>query len=153
MFVEDCNEAQIFLLCGMEGFAARRRLHSSRPRFPSDNPFMSFSPLVTNPGRLRILLSLATTQSQEFVQLRSSTQMTDGNLSAHAKRLCAAGLIEMDKSFRGGKPLTQFRLTSSGRAALEAHASAVLCAVNSRPSPVPIESSQPDNSDSNDWID
>jgi len=71
----------------------------------ADNHCMAFSDLVANPGRLRILMALATTESQEFVQLRSSTRLTDGNLSAHAKRLSNAGLIGIDKAFRDGKPL------------------------------------------------
>jgi DNA-binding MarR family transcriptional regulator len=90
---------------------------------------MSFSALVSSPGRLRILTALATRQSHEFVQLRLLTRLSDGNLSAHAKRLSTAGLIEIDKTFRGAKPLTLFRLTPAGRLALEEHARAILSAV------------------------
>ena len=84
--------------------------------------------VVINPGRLRILTALASSR-EEFVSLRSRTRLTDGNLAAHAKRLHSAGLIAIDKQFRGGKPVTSFTLTRDGRAALEAHARQVLEAV------------------------
>jgi DNA-binding MarR family transcriptional regulator len=85
--------------------------------------------LVVNPGRLRILTALAGTRREEFVPLRKRTCLTDGNLAAHAKRLQAAGFIEIDKQFRDGKPVTSFTLTRIGRQALEAHARQLLAAV------------------------
>ena len=85
--------------------------------------------LVVNPGRLRILTALAGSRREEFVPLRNRTRLTDGNLAAHAKRLHSAGLIEIDKQFRDGKPVTSFSLTGAGRAALEEHARQLLAAV------------------------
>ena len=42
---------------------------------------MTFDPLVSNAGRLRILTALAEEpRGQAFVQLRSRTGLTDGNL-------------------------------------------------------------------------
>jgi len=114
---------------------------------------MAFSDLVANPGRLRILMALATTESQEFVQLRTSTRLTDGNLSAHAKRLSNAGLIGIDKAFRDGKPLTRFHLTHSGRRALEEHAHAVLSAVGSIVAHPPSPARSMAQADESDWVD
>ena len=93
---------------------------------------MGFDAVVANAGRLNILTALAVDERQEFVQLRERTHLTDGNLACHAKRLAAAGLIEIDKSFRDGKPVTCITLTSAGRAALEAHARRVLAAISHR---------------------
>jgi DNA-binding MarR family transcriptional regulator len=90
---------------------------------------MSFDSLVANAGRLRILTALAVENRQEFVQLRRSTHLTDGNLSAHARRLQVAGLVEIEKSFRDGKPVTRFTLTEDGRERLTAHVSALMAAV------------------------
>jgi DNA-binding MarR family transcriptional regulator len=90
---------------------------------------MSFDSLVANAGRLRILTALAVENRQEFVQLRRSTSLTDGNLSAHARRLQVAGLLEIEKSFRDGKPVTRFTLTEDGRERLTAHVSALMAAV------------------------
>lgn len=93
---------------------------------------MGFDAVVANAGRLNILTALAVDERQEFVQLRRRTQLTDGNLACHAKRLAGAGLIEIDKSFRDGKPVTCITLTTAGRTALEAHARRVLAAISQR---------------------
>jgi len=98
---------------------------------------MAFDALVANPGRLTILTELAVEERQEFVHLRQRTQLTDGNLAAHGKRLRAAGLIEIDKQFRDGKPVTTYLLTASGRKALEAHARRLLTAISQRRMQVP----------------
>lgn len=81
-------------------------------------------PLVVNPGRLSILLSLAETveaDGVEFVDLRRQTHLTDGNLASHARRLADGGLIGISKTFRQGKPVTRYMLTPTGEAALAAH--------------------------------
>lgn len=101
---------------------------------------MQFDPLVTNPGRLRILTALAVEERQEFVRLRRVTHLTDGNLASHARRLHSAGLIAIDKQFRDGKPVTEFRLMPEGRQALEAHARRIVSAISQRrmgPAPSP----------------
>src|SRR5215212_3781608 len=71
---------------------------------------IEFTSVVANPGRLRILASLAREKGQEFVRLRETTRLTDGNLSAHAKRLAEAGLVLIEKRFREGKPVTSFSI-------------------------------------------
>jgi len=93
---------------------------------------MAFDPIVANAGRLTILTALAVEESQEFVQLRSSTKLTDGNLASHARRLRAAGLIAVEKQFRSGKPVTSFTLTPDGRKALENHTRRLVAAISHR---------------------
>jgi DNA-binding MarR family transcriptional regulator len=93
---------------------------------------MGFDPLVANPNRLRILTALAVHESQEFVQLRGSTELTDGNLACHAKRLESGGLIAIEKQIRSGKPVTQFTLTAAGRSALESHVRRLFAAISHR---------------------
>lgn len=93
---------------------------------------MSFDPLVANAGRLRILTALAVEERQEFVHLRNSTALTDGNLASHAKRLQSGGLIQIEKQFRDGKPVTHLMLTPEGRRALEAHARRLVAAISHR---------------------
>lgn len=130
---------------------------------------MPFDPLVTNAGRLRILTALAVEERQEFVHLRRRTQLTDGNLAAHAKRLSSAGLIEIDKQFRDGKPVTSYLLTAEGRRALETHARRLVAAISQRrlpspaaaadaPAPCAPESPPPTPADAvandgDDWVD
>jgi DNA-binding MarR family transcriptional regulator len=94
---------------------------------------MAMDSLVANPGRLKILTSLAGEGSQEFVRLRQRTNLTDGNLSTHARRLASAGLLEIDKTFRAGKPVTTITLTRQGRAALESHVQGIMAALNLKP--------------------
>jgi DNA-binding MarR family transcriptional regulator len=98
----------------------------------SDNTGMSFDAVVANPGRLQILTALAVEERQDFVQLRRVTHLTDGNLSAHARRLETAGMLQIEKQFRDGKPVTSFLLTSTGRAALESHVRRLLAAMSHR---------------------
>lgn len=98
----------------------------------SDNASMSFDSVVANAGRLQILTALAVEERQDFVQLRGVTQLTDGNLSAHAKRLQSAGMLQIDKHFRDGKPVTSFLLTPMGRSALESHVRKLLAAMSQR---------------------
>src|SRR5438552_16955411 len=89
----------------------------------------SFDSVVANAGRLRILAALAREREAEFVHLREITRMTDGNLSAHARRLAEAGLISIEKKFRDEKPVTSFRITQAGKYAIKAHARELLEAV------------------------
>ena len=91
---------------------------------------MSFDALIANPGRLSILTALAVESEVEFVHLRRVTKLTDGNLSCHAKRLATAGLVDIDKSFRQGKPVTSMKLTPQGRTALESHVRRLLSAMS-----------------------
>jgi DNA-binding transcriptional ArsR family regulator len=90
---------------------------------------MAFDSLVANDGRLRILAALAAEDGLEFVRLRQVTELTDGNLSAHAKRLQSGGLVAIQKQFREGKPVTTIYLTDDGRQRLRAHVQALVAAV------------------------
>jgi DNA-binding PadR family transcriptional regulator len=44
---------------------------------------------------------------------------TDGNLSVHARKLEDGGYIACTKSFEGRLPKTEYKITASGRRALE----------------------------------
>jgi DNA-binding MarR family transcriptional regulator len=122
---------------------------------------MPFDALIANPGRLSILTALAQAERQEFVQLRSSTRMTDGNLATHARRLHSAGMLDIDKSFRNGKPVPPFTLTPQGRAALESHLNGLMHALRPADSPALVQQKTPKSEfplstvyvDESDWID
>jgi DNA-binding HxlR family transcriptional regulator len=68
--------------------------------------------------RLGIVSALAVDGSLTFNELKS-LKITDGNLSAHARRLEEAQYLECTKSFEGRLPRTEYRLTPTGRKALE----------------------------------
>jgi DNA-binding MarR family transcriptional regulator len=70
-------------------------------------------------GRLRlgVVAYLSTVSSALFSELRDKVGATDGNLSAHLKKLEEAGFVAVEKSFVGRKPQTRLSLTAAGRAA------------------------------------
>ncbi len=69
--------------------------------------------------RLGIVSALAVNDSLSFSDLKKLMNTTDGNLSVHARKLEEAEYITCTKSFEGRMPRTQYRLSSSGRKALE----------------------------------
>ncbi|MDX1389416.1 MAG: transcriptional regulator [Acidobacteriota bacterium] len=68
--------------------------------------------------RLGIVSALAVNESLTFKELKGLLKTTDGNLSAHARKLEDARYIECRKSFEGRLPKTEYRLTREGRSAL-----------------------------------
>ena len=71
--------------------------------------------------RLAIVSALAVNDVLSFNDLKKLLEITDGNLSVHARKLEDAGYVKCTKSFVGRQPRTEFRLTSSGRRALEGY--------------------------------
>jgi len=69
--------------------------------------------------RLGIVSALAVNRSLTFNELKALLKTTDGNLSVHARKLEEADYIICTKSFDGRLPKTEYRLTGSGRKALE----------------------------------
>ena len=69
--------------------------------------------------RLGIASALAAGGEMSFTDLRAALNATDGNLSVHARKLEDAGYIACEKGFDGRTPRTTFKLTASGRRALE----------------------------------
>ncbi|HEX9760627.1 MAG TPA: transcriptional regulator [Candidatus Acidoferrales bacterium] len=75
--------------------------------------------LIHERTRLGIVSALAANESLTFNELKSLLGATDGNLSVHARKLEEAGYVACTKSFEGRMPRTEYRLTASGRRALE----------------------------------
>ena len=69
--------------------------------------------------RLAIVSGLAVNETLTFNELKHLLKTTDGNLSAHARKLEEAQYIRCTKSFAGRVPKTEYRLTPAGRRALE----------------------------------
>lgn len=78
-------------------------------------------------GRLRlgIMAYLSGAGSADFNTLKSKLSATDGNLSAHLRKLEDAGYVAVDKSFRDRKPLTTISLTDAGRTAFAVYLDAI----------------------------
>jgi DNA-binding HxlR family transcriptional regulator len=69
--------------------------------------------------RLAIVSALAGVEALTFNELKDLLDITDGNLSVHARRLEEAGFVVCEKSFVERVPRTQYRLTAAGRVALD----------------------------------
>jgi len=69
--------------------------------------------------RLGMVSGLAVNESLSFNDLKKLLKTTDGNLSVHARRLEEAEYVVCEKSFVGRVPKTVYRLTPTGRQALE----------------------------------
>jgi DNA-binding HxlR family transcriptional regulator len=82
-------------------------------------PHQRFERLIHERSRLGIISALAVNESLTFNDLKRLVKTTDGNLSVHARKLEDAGYIDCTKSFDGRTPKTEYRLTKTGRSALE----------------------------------
>ncbi len=74
--------------------------------------------LIHERMRLGIISALAANKSLTFNDLKSLLNTTDGNVSVHARKLEEAGYLVCEKSFNGRIPLTEYKITESGREAL-----------------------------------
>lgn len=92
-------------LAGVSGEAPRASLDLDR--------------LIHERVRLAIVSALAVNEALTFNELKRLLGTSDGNLSVHARRLEEAGYVDCAKSFEGRVPKTEFRLSRTGRAALE----------------------------------
>ena len=82
-------------------------------------PAAQLDRLVHERLRLGILSALSVNESLTFVELRKLLETTDGNMSVHARKLEEAGYVACAKSFEGRVPRTDYRLTATGRRALD----------------------------------
>jgi DNA-binding MarR family transcriptional regulator len=75
--------------------------------------------LIHERVRLGIVSALAANASLTFSDLKKLLNTSDGNVSVHARKLEEAEYITCTKSFEGRVPRTEYRLTDTGRKALE----------------------------------
>jgi DNA-binding MarR family transcriptional regulator len=90
---------------------------AAQPLGPAGAP--KLDRLIHERLRLGILSALSVNESLTFNELKKMLDTTDGNLSVHARKLEEAGYVACTKSFEGRMPRTDYRLTASGKKALE----------------------------------
>lgn len=73
--------------------------------------------------RLAIVSTLAVHEMLSFNELKALLETTDGNLSVHARKLEDAHYVSCTKGYDGRIPRTEYRLTATGRQALERYLS------------------------------
>lgn len=79
--------------------------------------------LIHERVRLAIVSSLAVHDMLSFNELKTILDTSDGNLSVHARKLEDAHYITCTKGYDGRIPRTEYRLTTTGRQALDAYLS------------------------------
>jgi DNA-binding HxlR family transcriptional regulator len=75
--------------------------------------------VIHEPARLTLMALLSSIESADFLFLLKESDLTKGNLSVHLSRLEDAGYIQMEKTFRGKIPHTEYRLTLKGKSAFD----------------------------------
>jgi DNA-binding MarR family transcriptional regulator len=68
--------------------------------------------------RLGILASLDGLAKTDFNHLKTTLELTDGNLGRHLQALEEAGLVSQTRTTGDGRPRTWIKITSKGRRAL-----------------------------------
>ncbi|XOV93123.1 MAG: winged helix-turn-helix domain-containing protein [Bacteroidota bacterium] len=87
--------------------------------------FKPLDPLLHSQLRLAVMSLLLAVKSAEFTYIKEKTEATAGNLSVQLDKLSTAGYIEIEKSFKGKKPLTTCKITKKGIEAFERYVNAL----------------------------
>ena len=87
--------------------------------------FTPLDPLLHSELRLAVMSLLISTDDAEFPFIKEQTGATAGNLSVQIEKLSATGYIEVEKTFKGKRPCTIFRITPAGRQAFETYVEAL----------------------------
>ena len=100
-----------------------REQQQPRRNKPTDGPAAAaeLDRLIHERVRLAIVSALAVNDSLTFNELKELLNTTDGNLSVHARKLEEAQYVTCNKFFDGRTPKTEYRLTATGRRALESY--------------------------------
>jgi DNA-binding MarR family transcriptional regulator len=80
-----------------------------------------FDKAFDNVLRLRIMSILMVNEQFDFSSFKTLLQVTDGNLASHLRNLENATYVQIEKSFVGRKPITQYSATEKGKEAFLSH--------------------------------
>jgi DNA-binding transcriptional ArsR family regulator len=92
---------------------------AAEPESSTGSRALRLDRVIHERARLAIVSALAANESLSFTELKALLEVSDGNLSVHARKLEEAGYITAEKSFRNRMQHTEFRLTRDGRRALD----------------------------------
>lgn len=65
--------------------------------------------------RLGVMAYLMADDAAEFTTLKAKLALTEGTLSVHLRKLEDAGYVDIEKTYKGRRPLTRVHLTEAGR--------------------------------------
>ena len=77
--------------------------------------------MISAPCRLGILATLVPGLPVTFSEMKSETSLSDGNLHVQTRKLADVGYIEINKTTRGRRSVTEFRITELGLERLRLH--------------------------------
>ena len=103
---------------GRDRHAAAGSPSAAGKTVPGRGP-LALDRLIHERLRLGIVSALAANERLTFNELKRLLQTTDGNLSVHARKLEEANYVVCEKTFAGRMPRSVYRLTASGRRALD----------------------------------
>lgn len=99
--------------------AARLRRLRTVSSYVADGESKDADRLIYERVRLGIMSALSVNESMTFNELKDLLRTSDGNLSAHGRKLEEAGYIVCRKSFASRLPKTEYSLTAKGRRVFE----------------------------------
>jgi DNA-binding HxlR family transcriptional regulator len=86
--------------------------------------------VIHEPARLTLVALLSSVKSADFLYLLKESGLTKGNLSVHLSKLEEAGYVEVEKTFRGKVPHTEYHLTSEGKSAFDQYRKSLGAIIN-----------------------
>ncbi len=82
---------------------------------------LEFDQMISAPCRLGILATLIPGLPVTFSEMKDATSLSDGNLHVQTRKLADVGYIEISKTAKGRRTVTEFRITELGRERLRLH--------------------------------
>ena len=82
---------------------------------------LQFDEMISAPCRLGILATLIPGQPVTFMEMKAATSLSDGNLHVQTRKLADVGYININKTTKGRRTVTEFRITDLGRERLRLH--------------------------------
>ena len=82
---------------------------------------LQFDEMISAPCRLGILATLVPGLPVTFMEMKAATSLSDGNLHVQTRKLSDVGYINISKSAKGRRTVTEFRMTDLGRERLRLH--------------------------------
>jgi len=77
--------------------------------------------MISAPCRLGILATLIPGLPVTFTEMKEATSLSDGNLHVQTRKLADVGYINISKTAKGKRTVTEFRITDLGRERLRLH--------------------------------
>ena len=77
--------------------------------------------MISAPCRLGILATLIPGKPVTFMEMKAATSLSDGNLHVQTRKLSDVGYININKTTKGRRTVTEFRITDLGRERLRLH--------------------------------